>query len=220
MAKLHTVKTNIAARSLSSNPELDRLNVVGGAAVAAAGGDIKLVGRNLLQSQTFDSLNITAAGGADITIFALAPGVSGIIMTMVATGAGPLVFFDPNTKGLILDVGLAGRTSDQLATLINANAAATDGYVRATSAGGAFSFTLAQGPTPLAGGVGDWAANQIFVGGLAALPANETGINAVAKWSNTGIICTTQAVGAATDVAAIAVRVDGVWTGPLSAVLV
>ena len=202
-------------------PCLDRLNVagVGGATVRAAGGDINVVGRNLLQAQTFDSLNRVEITGANITIFALKPGISGIFCEITATGGGPTIAFNPGTGKLVIDVGVAGRTSDQVATDINVNAAATDGYIRCTSAGAAFKFNLAQADTALAGGAGDYANNNILVSGLAALPANEPGVAPVAKWTDTGIVCTTQAVGLATDVVAIVVQSNALWSQPLSAAL-
>lgn len=217
MDTLHKVKTNIAARSLGANPELDRLDVVGGAAVAAAGGDIELVGRNLLQNQTFDFL-LRAEGLASFTVYALTPGDSPITVE-ITVGLGGLVLTYVANK-LTIELAAAGSSDDAIATAINADVSPCNGFLRAVSAGSAANFTLAQANAPLVGGTGDWAANQIFVGGLAALPANETGTIPAAKWSDTGIVCTTQAVGAATDIVAIAVRVDGIWTGPLSAVLV
>ena len=217
MAKLHTVKTNIAARSTSANPELDRLDVVGGAAVAAAGGDIELVGRNLLQGQTFDHIQLTETLGGTLDIYALTPGDSGITVE-VTVGVGGLVLTYA-AKKLTIELAAAGSSDDAVATAINADASPCNGYLRAVS-GTTGNFTTAQATAPLTGGTGDWDATQIFVGGLVALPANETGINAVAKWSDTGITCTTQAVGAATDVVAIVVKSDGVETKALSAVLV
>lgn len=200
-----------------SLPELDRLDVVGGAAVAAAGGDIELVGRNLLQGMTFDTISRTESAGGTLNIYALTPGDSGITVE-ITVGAGGLVLTYVGKK-LTIELAAGGSSDDAVATAINADASPCNGYLRAVS-GTTGNFTLAQADAPLTGGVGDWTNTQVFAGGLAALPANELGINAVAKWSDTGIVCTTQAVGAATDVVSLAVRSNGVNTGSLSAVLV
>ena len=72
----------------------------------------------------------------------------------------------------------------------------------------------------LTGGTGDFASNKVMVGGLQALPANEPGTNATAKWSGTGIVCTTQAVGTATDVIAVAVQSNARWTQQICGVAV
>src|SRR5512139_511606 len=103
----------------ANTPELDRLDVVGGAAVAAAGGDIALVGRNLLQGQTFDELQLVE-GLADFTIYALKPGASGITVELIqGVGAAGLTY-NPVTKKCVIDIGVAGSSDNALATLVNA----------------------------------------------------------------------------------------------------
>jgi hypothetical protein len=200
-------------------PELDRLDVAGGAAIAAAGGDIELVGRNLLQSQTFDGLQMTETP-AFFQLYALKPGVSGITAEItVGVGLSVVITFTPGTGVLGIELPALGATDDLVATAINADLSPCNGYVRAVS-GSAGSFTAAQGPTALFGGAGTYAKNKVMVGGLEALPANETGTTTTAKWSNTGITCTTQAVGAATDVAAVAVQSNGLWTQQICGVMV
>ena len=198
-------------------PELDLLNVSGGAAINHVGGDIKLVGRNLLQGQTFDSIHLTEVGGADLTLYALKPGPS-LFTVQIVAGAGALSMTFVG-GALVITLAAAGSTDDAVATLINANAAATDGYVRAVSAGGG-TFTLAQAAAPMAGGTGDYAHNKVMVAGLEALPANTPGTNAAAKWSDSGITCTTQAAGAATDVAAVRVESAALWTAQISGVMI
>lgn len=197
-------------------PELDRLDVSEGA-WAAAGGDITLIGRALLQGQTFDTITKTE-GAASVAIHALKPGDSGITCQIIA-GAGALgVAFTPGTGALVITLAAGGSSDDAVATAINADASQCNGYLRAVSASGG-NFTLAASSAPLTGGTGDYAKNKIMAGGLEALPANETGITATAKWSNTSIECTTQAVGSAGDIATVAVQSDGVFTQSLSAVL-
>lgn len=199
-------------------PELDSLDVSGHAAIAAAGGDIWLVGRSLLQGMAFDSLARTE-GGASVTFYALKPGDSGITVQLTKGGGAAGLTYNTVTKALVIDIGAAGSTDDAVATLVNADASQCNGYVRATSAGGG-SFTAAQAVAPMVGGTGDWAATKVMVGGLEALPANETGATTTAKWSDTGIQCTTQAVGAATDVIAVAVQSNARWTQQICGVAV
>lgn len=198
-------------------PELDRLNIAGGAAMLAAGGDITLVGRDLLQGQTFDAITITQ-GAASVALHAMKPGDSAITVQVIA-GSGALgVTYSPSTKACVITLAAGGSTDDAIATAINANAAQTNGHIRAISATGG-TFTAAAAAAPMTGGTGNYAQNKVMAGGLEALPANTTGITAAAKWSNTGIVCTTQAVGAATDVATIAVQSNGAWTQALSTIL-
>jgi len=212
-----TTDPRVAGIIAAGNPILDMLNVAGGAAVAAAGGDIILVGRNLLQGQTFDSLHLTEALGGDLTVTCLKPGDSGFTIEMIkGAGAASVAFVGGK---LTIDIGAAGSSDDAIATLINANAAATDGIFRAVSAA-AGNFTVAQAEAPMTGGAGNYAGNKVYVGGLEALPANQPGTSATAKWSATGITCTTQAVGAATDVVNIQVESNALLSAPLSAVLV
>jgi hypothetical protein len=185
--------------------------------VKAIGGDINLIGRNLLQSQTFDTLVVTE-GSASLTLDALKPGDSGITVELIKGVGAASVAFNPGTGALVIDIGSGGSSDDDLATLVNDNAAATNGYVRATSAAGG-NFTTIQGAAPMTGGTGDYANNKVMVGGLEALPANETGTTSTAKWSGTSIICTSQAIGLATDVVAIVVQSNALWSQQLSAVL-
>jgi hypothetical protein len=200
----------------SGVPFLDRLDVAGGAAIVAAGGDIELVGRDLLQGQTFDSLALTE-GAAGLTVHALKPGDSALTVE-VTVGAGGLVVTFAAGK-LTIELAAAGSTDDAIATAINADLSQCNGIIRAVSATGG-SFTLAQAEAPMTGGAGNYAGNKVMVAGLEALPANETGITSTAKWSNTGIVCTTQAAGAATDVAAVIVQSNGLWTGQICGVMV
>lgn len=198
-------------------PELDRLNIAGGAAVLAAGGPIKLVGRNLLQGQTFDSLTLTE-GAASLDIVALKPGASAITVEMTVGLGGLVVSYNAGLKALTIELAAAGSTDDDVATAINANASACKGILRATSAAGG-SFTLAQSAAPLTGGTGAYANNSVMVGGLEALPINEIGTTTTAKWTNTTIDCETQAVGGVADIVTLSISSNLHRSPALSAVL-
>jgi len=199
-------------------PELDYHDLSDGA-VAAAGGDITLVGRNLLQDQTFDSVNVVE-GAADLLIEALKPGDSEI-RVIFETGAGALAV--DLTDGLLtITLPVAGTdTVANIATAINADAANCNGILRANE-DGAGSLTQAgvgAAEIPLTGGVGSYADNKVMVGGKEALPQNETGATSTAKWTDTSVKVTTQAVGAAGDHAQITIASDGTRTDALTAVL-
>jgi hypothetical protein len=164
------------------------------------------------------------AGAAVLSVFALKPGNSGITVVVVA-GVGALaVTFVPSTGVLTITLAAGGSTDAAIATAINANAAQTDGYIRATS-GAAGSLTLAVASTPMAGGDGEYALNKVEVTGLEALPANEPGANATAKWAD-GVVTVTVPVltgatpaRAAADIAATRISSNGVQTDPISSVL-
>jgi hypothetical protein len=199
-------------------PKLDMLDVVGGAAVAAAGGNIELVGRNLKRGQLFDSLQLTE-GAADFTIYALKPGVSDITVELIQGGGAAGLTYNPGTKACVIDIGAAGSPDDALATLVNAVGSQCEGILRANSIGGG-NFTAPQAEAPLTGGLGNYDGNKVMVGGLEALPISEAGATSTPKWTDTGLSVTTQAVGVATDVVNIEVEVDGLLVPSLSAVLV
>lgn len=207
----------VASHARAENrPVLDMLDVNGGGAVAATGGDITVVGRNLLRGQTFDELTLVEAP-AGLKIVALTPGDSPFSVEMTA-GAGALSVTLVANK-LTIELAAGGSSDNAIATEINKDGGDCDGYLRAESISGG-NFTLAQAETPLAGGIGNFYANKIMVGGLEALPANSTGVVAGAKWLDTAIRCTTQAVGVAGDVVNIEAEVNGLLVPPLSAVLV
>lgn len=198
----------------SAAPELTRMST---AALLAAGGDATIHGTALLQGQTFDSLRITEVA-VILDLFALKPGKSGITVEVIA-GVGALgVTYSTITKALVITLAAGGSTCSAVATAINANAAQTDGHVRANLVG-AGTFTLAVAATPMAGGLGDYALNRVLVGGLEALPANETGDATTAKWADGQLVVTTPAVGNATEVAVISVESNGVRSHQLSHVL-
>lgn len=199
-------------------PELDYHDLTDGA-VAAAGGDITLVGRNLLQGQSFDYIKLVE-GAAEVEIWPVKPGDSDITVEMeVGTGA-LAVAYDPNTKKLVVTLQAAGDTDDAIATIIN-NDAATDGYFRATSAGGG-SFTAAVAETALTGGVGDYDGNVVMVAGEEALPINAgAAATSAAVWTDTSVKVTVPALsgGQVGDHAQVTLSSDGTRADALSVVL-
>ena len=200
-------------------PELDLHDITGGA-IAAAGGDAALVGRVLLQGQSFDELNIVVTT-ADLLIAALKPGDSGITV-VVETGAGALsVLYVPATKVLTITLPVAATdTVANIATAINV-AASCVGVLRANEdvAGNITQAGAGAAALALTGGVGDYDNNKVMVGGREALPQNEVGATTTAKWTDTGILVTTPAVGGAGDHAQVTVESNGVRAQSLSVVL-
>lgn len=159
-----------------------------------AGGDITLTGVNLLQGQTFDTLTI-AQGAASVALHAMKPGDSGITV-VIAVGVGAAVAYNTSTKVLTITVVVGGTSDDAIATLINANSAQTDGYIRAVSAGGG-NFSASQASQPMTGGVGDYAGNKVVCAGYECLPSNTAGTTAAAKWTDTSVTVTVPAIAAA-----------------------
>lgn len=195
-------------------PEADFID---GTMPAAAGGDFIVAGRNLLQAQTFDTLQLTE-GAADLTVDALTPGDSEINVVMTVGLAGLVITYAD--KLLTIELAAAGSTDDAIATAINADAADTDGHIRATSAAGG-SFTVAQDSQAMAGGVGDYADNKVMCAGIECLPANLAGTTSVAKWTDTGVTVTAPALAPAAvgDAAQVAVISYGRKSNALTAIL-
>jgi hypothetical protein len=199
-------------------PTLDRQDLVNGAALSYLGGDILLIGRNLLQGQTFDDIVITEGAGpytASLQIAALKPGDSGYSVEIVI---GTPFSVNLVGKKLTITILAAGTSDAAIATEINKDGGACEGILRGNSPG-LGNFVAAHGETPLAGGTGDYDHNIITVGGLEALPANEPGSVSYAKWDDTSIICTTQPVGFYGDIVTVHIQSNGLWTYQLSAVL-
>jgi hypothetical protein len=194
-------------------PELDFID---GGAPAAAGGDAVLVGRNLLQGQTFDTIKLTE-GAAELDLWPVKPGDSGITVEMTV-GVGALaVSYNPATKVLTIELAAAGSSDDAIATAINADAADTDGHIRATSAAGG-NFTLAQASQALTGGEGDYEGNVVMVAGKEALPKNAAGTTSVAVWTDTQVDVTVPALAPAVagDIAQLSLASDGTNAQALS----
>ncbi|MFW9801043.1 MAG: hypothetical protein ACFFFC_00200 [Candidatus Thorarchaeota archaeon] len=199
-------------------PELDWID---GGAPAAAGGDIILYGRNLLQSQTFDAAHVTEGSG-DLLLALLKPGDSGYTYEVVA-GAGALAIAISGTK-LTITLASGGSTVNAVATAINADGADTEGIIRANE-DASDTLTAAVSETAFTGGVGTYAGNEVRVSGVACLPANETGATTTAKWTDTKVTVTVPALTgesparAAGDIAQISLKSDTKYAQPLAAAL-
>lgn len=190
-----------------ARPIVDYLDQNAGAAVAAAGGDVEVVGRNFLQGQTFDSYTLSHDANNSMDIVALSPGVTGYTVEVVDSGGGGLaVTFAAGA----LEINLGGVASDYnaVATAINANGAATDGYIRANVTAQDGSDVVVTAETPMTGGTGT--GFTMYVGGVAALPQNEVGNTSTAKVTDTALSMTTGAVGNANDECSLYVVSNGV----------
>lgn len=192
------------------------LDFVDGAGPAAAGADMALVGRNLLQDQSFDELALWLTTSM-VTITALKPGDSGftIEITDGATAGSEVVTKTGNAFVIQIEAGVS--TADQIATAINADGADSDGYLRAAS-GGAGDVNAVAAVANMAGGVGDFAGNSVYAAGKECLPANTTGTAGAAAWTDTGVTVTVPALtpAVATDKAAILLSSDGTTANGLT----
>lgn len=192
------------------------LDFVDGAGPAAAGGDMVLVGRNLLQDQTFDSLALWA-GTSLVTITCLKPGNSEYTITVVGGGTAGSEAVTKSGNNFEIEIEVGVSTANQIATAINADGADSDGYLRAAS-GGAGTTNAVQAETAMTGGVGDFAGNTVYAAGKECLPANTTGTAGAAAWTNTGVTVTVPALApaVATDKASIILTSDGTAANPLT----
>lgn len=200
-------------------PEIDWID--GG--LLAAGGDHEIMGRSLLQGQAFAELDMDATHGLIFT--ALKPGEDGndITVELISGGATSLTY----VAGVLEITFNAGVDDDDaIATAVNADAAACNGYVMAVSSGtiNAVGIVAAGvfGPTNLAGGEGEgW---ECLVTGEEALPANTTGATGVAAITELACVVTVPALNglvdarAVGDVAACTITTDGV-RADISAIL-
>jgi hypothetical protein len=196
-------------------PELDYLQ---GGAVGTAGADRAFVGRTLLQSQTFDAITLSE-GTAVLELEPVKPGDSGVEVEMVVGGSAA-VAYDHNTKVLTLTVVTGGTTANAVATLVNADGAATDGYIKASATSGG-SFTAAQDKAPMVGGVGDYDGNKIMVAGTECLPSNSAGISAPRRWQDSKVYVTIPSLSGVSsgDVAQATLASDGKRADALSFVV-
>lgn len=194
-------------------PEVDFID---GGAIAAAGGDASLVGRNLLQGQTFDELTLWE-GTSEVVVTALSPGDSEFTLQVTGGGTAGSETITKTGKAFVLDIEPGVSTADQIATAINADGADSDGYLRAASGGSGTTNAIAAA-ADLEGGAGDFDGNKIEVAGKVALPANTTGTAGAAAWSDTGIVITAPALAPAIagDIAKLTVSSDGTRADALS----
>lgn len=204
--------------SRAGYPELDWLD---GASILAAGGDIILEGRNLLQGQTFDELVLWATTSA-VTITALKPGDTGFTIEVTGGGTAGSESVTKTANAFVIDIEPGVSTADQIATAINADGADSDGYIWADS-GGAGTTNAVAAAADMTGGAGD--GFEVLVSGVEALPANTTGTaGAAAVDDGTATVTVPDLTAetparAATDVVAVTIMSNGVKTGQLSVAL-
>lgn len=201
-------------------PELDWID---GGFVAAAGGDIVLEGRYLLQGQTFAELTLFT-GTSELVFTAMKPGAGGNDFTIAiedgGTAGSEVVTKTGNAFVITAEIGTS--TADQIATAVNADGADTDGYLRCNGGGSGVAQAVTAA-TALAGGVGDgW---ECLVSGVEALPANTTGANGAAAITETECTVTVPDLTAGSparaigDTAAVSVMTDNIRTQALSGLL-
>ena len=204
----------LAAEARTGFPELDFVN---GSGPAAAGGDMVLAGRNLLQGQTFDSLTLWETTSA-VVITALTPGDSGFTIQITDGATAGAEVVTKTGSAFVIQIEAGVSTANQIATAINANGADSDGYLRAAS-GGAGATNAVAAATAMTGGVGDFAGNAIYVAGLVALPANTAGTAGAAAWTDTSVTVTVPSLLAAGlsggDVYRASLQSNGVWSNSL-----
>lgn len=170
-------------------PELDFID---GGAVSAGGADAVLVGRNLLQGQTFDALTLWA-GTSEVIITALAPGDSGFTVEITDGATAGAEVVTKTGKAFVIQIQAGVSTANQIATAINADGADSDGYLRAAS-GGAGTANAVAAAAAMTGGDGDWDGNKVYCGGKECLPANTPGTAGAAAWTDTGVTVTVPAL--------------------------
>lgn len=195
---------------------------VDGGAPAALGGDLVIKGAGMLQGQPFDELDVDSTHGLIFT--ALKPGDSELTVQLISGGATGVVVTD-NAVAITFNDGT--DDDDAIATAVNADGADTDGILRATSSGtiNAAGMTAAGAfaATDLTGGRGE--GFECTVSGVECLPANTTGTTGAAAVAEDEITVTVPDLTAETDaraagdLAAIAVKSDGVMSHAVTAVL-
>jgi hypothetical protein len=137
---------------------------------AASSVDIVVYGANLLGGQTFDTLTTPDATNAQVLITAHKPGDTGFSVEIVQTGSLGILFSGGKLT-IQVDQGQASSTATLIATAINADAAACNGYLRAETPGDGTGFPALMTETDMTGGTGSgWA---FYCSGEECLPANE-----------------------------------------------
>jgi hypothetical protein len=198
------------AEAKSGYPMLDALDP--GTLLAAGQASFVLVGRNLLQGQTFDELT-TGAGNAAVNVKMLKPGDSGVRLVVTQGLAGLVVTF---VNGLLtVELAAAGSTATAVAAAINALAGCI-GVIFATAGGTGADNVVVAAETPLAGGDGEYNDNHVWINGQSCLP-----VHAADQWTDTSITVLVPALTgrAITDIVAVMIESEGVMTNALSAVL-
>ena len=197
------------AEAKADYPTLDAID---NALLAAGQASLKLVGRNLLQGQTFDTLTLglTTAG---VAVTMLKPGDSGVSMEIVQ-GAGALSAVLADGK-LTVTLAVGGSTATEVVDAINA-AASCIGVIFAAVLSGGGGTVLVAAETDLAGGAGLYAGNSVTINGQNCNP-----VQLADQWTDTSITVLVPALTdrAAADIVAVVIKSDGVQTDTLGAVL-
>ncbi len=203
-----------ASEAKAGFPELDFID---GAGPLAIGGDMVLVGRELLQGQSFDELALWL-GTSMVTITCLKPGDSPFTIEVTGGGTAGVETVTKTGNAFVIDIEPTVSTANQIATAINADGADSDGYLRAAS-GGVGTANAVAAAAPMAGGVGDFAGNAVYAAGKECLPANTPGTAGAAAWTDTGVTVTVPALApaVATDKAQVTLASNGVRAQALSA---
>lgn len=197
----------LAAESKTGHPILDALDP--GALLAAGQATFVIKGRNLLQSQTFDTLTIGTANAA-VTVTMLKPGVSGVSLVVVQ-GAGALsAVLAANV--LTVTLAVAASTATEVAAAINASASCI-GVIHAVAGGTGSDDVVVAASTALAGGAGSYTENLVYINGQSCNPAQ-----AASQWTNTSITVLVPALTGrvAGDIVGVTVISDGVASNTLA----
>lgn len=199
-------KTNEAKTGF---PMLDALDP--GTLLAAGQASFTMVGRNLLQGQTFDTLTV-GVGAASVALTLLKPGDSGFRVRVTQGLAGLVVTF---TGGLLnIELAAGGSTAAQVTAAINNVANPTYGIFFAVSGGGGTVLVMAE--TPMAGGNGLYTGNNVYINGQSCNP-----VHAASQWTDTSITVLVPPLTGrvATDIVSVMAQSDGLMTNSMSAVL-
>lgn len=198
------------AEAKTNYPALDALDP--GTLLAAGQASFKLVGRDLLQGQTFDTLT-TGVDNAAVAVTMLKPGASGVSLAVVQ-GAGALAA-ELADDLLTVTLAVGASTATEVTAAINAEASCI-GVIHAVAGGTGADNVVVAAETALAGGVGDYADNNVYVNGQSCNP-----VQAADMWTDTAITVLVPALTdrVATDIVAVAVESYGIMTGQLGAVL-
>lgn len=203
-----------AIQKRTSWPELDYID---GGAFAAAGGDVKFVGRNFLGSKTFDALTI-GTGTAELVFTMLKPGDSEYTLEVVDAGSLSVALA---VKKVTVNIGAGVTTADEVATEFNKLGGTMKGVMRCVSGG--VGTPAAAVEAPLIGGTGNYGEEAVEAGGVDCPPAHATGTSPAATWSDTIVTATvpdlTGSGLAASDIAASKVKAGNKFTQQLSVVL-
>jgi len=204
-------------RAMEARLGFPELHFIDGAGPAAVGGDMALVGAELLQGMTFDELTLWLTT-SEVVITALTPGNSGFTVEITDGATAGAEVVTKTGSAFVVQIEAGVSTADQIATAINANGADSDGYLRAAS-GGADAVNAVAAVANMAGGVGDFAGSAVTAAGQPCLPANTAGTAGAAAWTDTGVTVTVPALApaVATDKASVTLAANGVRAQALSA---